>query len=41
MPELAFDNTGAILSFRITDSKNAKNLAEHLGVSDQVLNKNL
>ena len=41
LPELAFDNTGAILSFRITDSKNAKNLAEHLGVSDQVLNKNL
>ena len=33
LSELAFNNTATILSFRLSDSKNAKNVAEHLGVS--------
>jgi len=41
LPEIALNNTGTILSFRIGDSKNAKIVAEQLGIADQVLHKNL
>jgi hypothetical protein len=41
LDEIAFNNTATILSFRTSDSKNAKNVAEHLCVEGQVLNRNL
>ncbi len=34
LPDLAFNNFATILSFRTMDSKNAKTLADHLGMKD-------
>jgi len=42
LSELVFTNTAAILSFRMTESKNAKVLGEYMGVRDSnLLNKGL
>ena len=41
LPEIAFNSTATIMTFRQSDSKVAKLTAERLGTTEQTLNKNL